>query len=558
MTQKIQVQDGNIIYAASDPTQQVNMEVDGKVTVAGNLVVGGNPDANGTISSPSSGNLTITTSVGGNVIIDPAGNIVLKDAVWPDGTVTPVPGMFLGVDALNALQYYAFALATVGSDTLTASDLNIAYPNAKIGQFVVGPTVVYLCVGASDWRILGPSSGSGSYNLIWTTAGNLRTLTGYTDPGNITQTVRSASFVGNLLQLTIASFTPILASAPTPSTSLNWDVAATGFGVTVNNPSDFLTEWVSNVASLTVNTGDISALNTFTAGAQSSVPGPAVDWTQGFTTNVSSYIRPISSTMAGGSANATVNYDYWDGSSEVPYSGTSTFNIQWATPTISLALTALSGDTFLQEYTSTPYTIGVTGITTSSNYVHSISATGGSVSDPLDSGTFTFTTPIHKDNVGDTRTVSDTTTFTRPIDVTGTSYVDILSDTTANPGATFTYPSLWVFTPSTFDVPVRGTYVLGSGFQSATTVLGNQVKIFADYVDNTNIVPLGFWFAVRSAASQPTSFKTGASPSLLSDVAYVTGAVNLEPDSPPVGYVTEPYNLYGITLQPGITYVSIS
>ena len=63
---------------------------------------------------------------------------------------------------------------------------------------------------------------------------------------------------------------------------------------------------------------------------------------------------------------------------------------------------------------------------------------------------------------------------------------------------------------------------------------------------------------VRSAASQPTTFQTGASSSLLSDVGVTTSTLNLEPDSPPSGYSAEQYNLYGITLQPGNTYVSIS
>ena len=77
-------------------------------------------------------------------------------------------------------------------------------------------------------------------------------------------------------------------------------------------------------------------------------------------------------------------------------------------------------------------------------------------------------------------------------------------------------------------------------------------------MNNPNATPRAFWFMVRSAASQPTTFQTGASSSLLSDVGVTTGTVDLEPDTPPTGYSAETYNLYGITLQPGNTYVSIS
>ena len=344
-----------------------------------------------------------------------------------------------------------------------------------------------------------------------------------------------------------------------PSSSLNWDVPATGFTVNVVNPVDIPTQYISNVASLTVNTGSISALNLFSAGAKSNIPAATIPWSQTFSTDSDSYIRPISSTITGGYANAVVNFNYWNGSAEVAYTNSSpTLSVAWNTPTMTLSLGSLSGNTFLQTYTSTSYTITVTGMSSPSNYSNSASGTGGTVSNASASGTFTFTTPINKDNTSDTRTVTNSTIFTRPVTVTGTSYTATLNSTTSNPTATFTYPTLWVWTPSSFDVPVRNTYVSGTGFQSNVTVLGNQVKTFGANVTNSLTVPQAFWFAVRTAVSQPNTFKTGPTPSLLSDVSYVTNSVSLAPDSPPSGYVSEPYSLYGITLQPGTTYVSIS
>ena len=73
----------------------------------------------------------------------------------------------------------------------------------------------------------------------------------------------------------------------------------------------------------------------------------------------------------------------------------------------------LSGNQFLETYTSTSYTVGVSGMSSPANYTHSISGTGGSLSSTNASGTLTFTTPIHKDNQGG-RQVAVTTEFRRP------------------------------------------------------------------------------------------------------------------------------------------------
>ena len=406
-------------------------------------------------------------------------------------------------------------------------------------------------------------TGSGADSpLVFTTSGIYRTLTGYTESGT-TSTVRTAEFVSNALRLTLATFTPTLAAAGTPSASPNWDVAATGFTVTVTNPDDVTSNYISSVYSITGTTGSVTGtLGSYTAGAKSNTPAATVDWTQSFTTNGSSFIRPVSSTITGGSAAATVIFNQNPGSESEYTTSNASFTITWATPTMSLSKSDKSGSTFLKTYTSTTYTASVTGITTAANYVHSITASGGTVSNATGSGTFTFTTPIHKDNTGTTRTVSNTTTFTRPIAVTGTSYTATLSSTTSSIAATFTYPSFWLFTASTGTLPTRADIIddaTATGFESTLTQLADQTKtLTVQAINNSDANPRAFWFAVKSSASQPTTFKTGASSSLLSDVAYTdAGTVSLEPDSPPAGYSSVNYNLYGITLQPGTTYVQI-
>jgi hypothetical protein len=395
--------------------------------------------------------------------------------------------------------------------------------------------------------------------FVFTTNGIYRTLTGYVENGT-TNTVRVAEFSSSQLRLTLATFTPSMTASGLSSSSLNWDVAATGFSVSVDNPSDVLDQYISSVLSISQTAGSIyTTLAGYTAGAKSAVPAGGIDWTQSFTATGSSFIRPVSSSSTGGTATGLVRFNVFSGSSESEYTtSTASFTINWANPTHSISLTPMSGQTFLSSYSSTSYSVSGTGITTSANRVFAVTASNGTVSNATGSGTFTFTAPIHKTNNDTSRTVTLNTTLTRPISVTGTSYTATLGPNSASHSATFTYPSFAIFTSSTSSPPSRADIVSGTTFESTVTQYGDQVKTVSGNITNSSGVPQGYWFAVRTAASQPTTFKTGASVSLLSDVATTTSSVNLEPDSPLSGYTAEAYTLYGITLQNGTTYVSIS
>jgi len=230
------------------------------------------------------------------------------------------------------------------------------------------------------------------------------------------------------------------------------------------------------------------------------------------------------------------------------------------TPTTAISTVALSGKTFLDSYSSTTYSLTVTGMNSSSNYSHVITRIGGTISNASGEGTFTFDSAIHKDNTSSiTRSVSTTTTFNRSATVTGTAYSAILT-ATSGVLATCTYPSFWIFTVGAGTPPVVADIVSGTAFSVNVNVLGDQAVTFSTQaVSNPNATPRVFWFSLRSSLSQPTVFKTGASPSLLSDVSVTTGnSVSLVPTPIPSGYSAVSYTLYGITLQPGTTYVSIS
>ena len=174
MSQKIKVQDGNIVYSNTDPTQPVNMTVLGDANVTNQLIVGSvNTPADGVISSGDGypagvdpayyarldiiagnyGTLNLSQSSFANSAI------TINGVQWPTGIIQPTAGMFLGATSSTSLEYKLFIIAYNPNDSLTEVDLNALYPTATAGQSVAGITVLYTCVGTSSWRILGKSTG---------------------------------------------------------------------------------------------------------------------------------------------------------------------------------------------------------------------------------------------------------------------------------------------------------------------------------------------------------------------------------------------------------------
>jgi hypothetical protein len=413
----------------------------------------------------------------------------------------------------------------------------------------------------------GSAGSGGDSPFVFTTSGDYRTLTGYKESG-VTNTVRTAEFSGDLLRLTLATFTPSFSASGNPSSTNNWDVPATGFSVSVDNPSDVTNDFISSVYSITQTSGSVNGtLSNYSAGSYSQTPSGGVDWNQTFTVdNTNSYIRPISTSRTGGSAGATIKFNHNDGSESEYTDSNTSFSVNWSTASMSLSKSNVSGKTFLKSYASTSYSTSTSGISNSSNTSHALTASGGTLSTNSGSGyvsgTFTFTSPIHKDNTSDTRTVSNTTTFTRPVDVTGTSYTTDQSSTTSNVSASFTYPSFWIWTTGVGTPPTVADIIddsTSTGFESEVNQLADQTRTFSvQSVNNSDSNPRAFWFAVKNSASQPGTFKTGASAGLLSDVSTTDGGtITLVPDSPLSGQTGESYHIYGFTLQPGTTYVEI-
>ena len=394
--------------------------------------------------------------------------------------------------------------------------------------------------------------------ITWTKSGatdQFRTATNYIDSDLTEFTIREMNFTGNKLRIEVAQFSPGLTA--TGQTNLNFDQKSTQFSVTVDNPADFTSRFINSVSSIAQSDAYVgTTLSDYTAGSKSATPAGGVDWTQTFTFDSASgaAVRDNSTTITGGTSTGVITFADGEGAD---FGTTASFSTTWKTPNVSISMSNLTGNTFLETYASTSYTVSVTNMSSNSNVTHTVTPTGGSVSSSTGSGTFTFTTPLHKDNGGG-RTLALSTVLLRPPGVATTTYsvVDTASDTSLS--AAFSYPSLTIFTAGSGTPPTRAVVVDGTGFESEVTEKSDQTKTLSETVNNSAGTPRCFWFMVRSAASQPTTFQTGASSSLLSDVTPTTGTLNLEPDAPPGGYSAEGYNLYGIVLQPGNTFVSIS
>jgi hypothetical protein len=494
---------------------------------------------------------------------DQTGDLRLGDGVTPGGIRILASQGYTGSGGNSALaDNLSSSTFTAGRVPVTVSlDGSITINGIRVGTGTTSTASGY--VGSQGIvGYTGSAGGGGANNLVFSSTGSQRVLTGYVDPNGGTYSVRTTELTNGAFILNLAAFTPVLSSSVLPSSSLNWDVACTGFTVNVTNPTDFPAEWVSSVQAITQLTGTVTAsTSTYTITGPNVTPAGGVSWQQTFATNASAVIRPTSSTITGGSASARITFNVKTTVNPIEQEFTNdstSWAVSWATPALAIAMADLSGNTFLQSYAQTSYSVSVSGITNSANYSLAISNVGGSLSNSSGNGTFTFTSPIHKNNTADTRSISVAGTFTRPIAVTGSSYSAQLTSSDTVVSAIFTYPSFWVFTASTGSPPGNSDVINGTAFKTGVTALANQVKVFAGTVNNADAIPKVFWLGVRTAASQPTTFKTGASSSLLSDVTPTNGSVSLSPTPLPGGYVAEGYTLYGIVLQPGNTYVSIS
>jgi len=166
MAQKIKVQDGEISYSNTDPSQPAELTVYGNANVTNRINVGSLNTAEPNVITAGDGTasayaaLNIVAGQYGSVNLQQTSataesQITINNVQWPSGaTLQALPGTFLGSTSLNKLEYLPFIAGSIPNDSLSAAALNSSFAAIQPGQYVLGSTVIYLYVGSGAWRKL--------------------------------------------------------------------------------------------------------------------------------------------------------------------------------------------------------------------------------------------------------------------------------------------------------------------------------------------------------------------------------------------------------------------
>ena len=436
---------------------------------------------------------------------------------------------------------------------------DVEYKSIKNGEVIDDGVLIFdQSIGKFKVRslpeLVDEVSSQHSY-FEWTKSGEqdeFRTTASFFEDDN-EYSIRAISLVDDQIQVELANFSPLFSVS---GQSLKWDQPASGFNVSVENPDDFPSRFIADVDIINNSTGVTPVISNYFSNGPNIAPDGGVDWERGFNITDSAAIYSNGNGLSGGSAFLDICFIEDDGSIFSDVSERVNFN--WANANSTVSFRNLSGKNFLEYYSKVNYTVSITGMQNNSNVDITIEPQQGSLSNASGSGVMTFTNYLHKDN-NSGRTLDLTATFTRPASVTGVEYSVIDNDDDTTISASFTYPSFSVFTVDNATVPTRENIVSEFDFSSDVEEYSNQDKDISGFITNSADVPQCFWFGVRGSASQPTVFQTGPSASLLSDVTITSGyTVELHPDVPAPDYNPVSYKLYGITLQPGDTYVRIA
>lgn len=420
-------------------------------------------------------------------------------------------------------------------------------------------------------------SGAGS-PFVFTADGSKETLTQFKIDG-VNKDIREASFVNKKLVIELASFSPTNVSAT--GQTLNWDQPATGFSVAATNPADFLTEYLSDIVwPITQVSGTVEA-----AKSGYTIPGNLPLTVSGalaatFTLGSGKYIRPSISGISagagpatGGSASATVvfNKHTADPSADANYvpspAATYTWTTNWASVTHSITAAALSGNSFLQSYTGTTYSITNNTLTDPNNVSRTVTATLGTLSNATGgtlsngnatlsnantTGTLTFATPVHKNNTATVRKVSLSSVFTRPATVTGELYTHAPTAAESTVTYSFDYPSITLRTVQSDGLAGLNSSVIvdnsntgNKGFKSTVTRMSATKVYPATEIVNSTNADQYFWFGVSSTIAQPSVFDSGSGLGLLATADPALKTFGLAPTGAPGDYVPTNYNFYG-------------
>jgi hypothetical protein len=412
-------------------------------------------------------------------------------------------------------------------------------------------------------------SGAGS-PLVFSQSGNTTTLTAF-KLGGVDKTVRTTSISpSGTLTIELASFSPTNVAAT--GETLNWDQPATGFSITANNPSDFPDEYLNDIVwPITAVDGTVELQESGYTGGEGVLPlSQTGNIAVTFTLAANKYIYPTINGVSGGvgpatggSASASVTFNkYTDGATNPNsnYSPADTWTTNWGSVSHGIQLAANSGNSFLQSYAGTTYTITRNALSSASSVSHTVTNAGTGVTlvgtssgnGSFTGGSITYNVPVHKDNTGTARKVSLASVFTRPATVTGTQYTHTPTAVEATASYSFEYPSITLKTTQseglaglTNAVIVDNANTSNKGFKSTVTRMASTKVYPVTQIVNSTSSDQYFWFGVSSTITQPTVFETGSGAGLIATATPAQKTVALAPTDAPNGYNPVNYNFYG-------------
>ena len=390
-------------------------------------------------------------------------------------------------------------------------------------------------------------------------------------------------------------FDPDLSNFPF---SRAWDQPVTSIRAGVDNP-DGVTQYISSVRGISVSGTANSAvtLTDFTAGnfrntgnTANVTPAAEVDWIQDFATTS---ILASGRTAAGETVTATLQYNQHDGTTETPFTtSTSSDVITWNAvsanaPTATLASTSIN---FYERVTGITMRANISGLSTSTNgridWIANAGLSGGrttpGVSGTSLTETYTLVTPLYKDRTRilstDNATVTATMIATRPPSVAGTAYnVTLQNNADSNIpnaiGVNMPFFRLTIddtTTPTAYGTGVGA--ILDGDFDTGNGLVLNTAGN-SDLVTRTSFNTIGgdfnfaadtfFWFGVPSNATQPTTFRLAQPLPVTPDLVMVNNALPTVAfdntfTNAPSGWTTVNYTFYGFRVAAGAATITIS
>ena len=505
--------------------------------------------------------------------------------------------LFLAQEAMATLESIGVD-QPAGSDGIELDDLtgiDISSPEDRSWLYFDGTNWVNgdVITGDDDWvasntqiattaavnkRINdGGSSGGFHTHLVWEKDSSNENLykatkiqiTADGDPKKISET----KIQDNILQVLIAAGVYDVSAT---IDSLNWDQKAEKFTVVIKNPSSedkFIDEVISTLASVTRVESDLSK---YTQDPASPEFGKGKTTTITYTVpDDKSFITPGSTTLAGGSAEATVEFNYND---DTKASESAKLTVSWKSAGSTLTF-SFAEKTFLKMYEEINFSVGVTNLSDTKNASSALSSSvsgdkffetnGTTEITAAKTGAFSGKIKFDPKLTKDSTTIgkmTKTTTFTRKKISTRTADdVTVEDKDESTPALKWTKPSFYLLTAQGTD-PTAAACIDDStttGFKSNVTDLG----LLGDKAQTNGTAGKEFevsskqlvWMAVSDDVDRPTKVETfdgkewkAATP------INVKEDIELKPSDTsgfPGTYTAEKYNFVGTILTTGKTKV---